>query len=710
VSSDSSVYRFETAAQWNACLFRGAGHSTRADRGFVPQAPYAFDARFIDCPDARAPALTPGGEFLWADGTHLFTTMPTADLVARITAPWPIANAARIVASHDALWVAGDAAGTLECFDRATLARRRVITIDGEVLDLAYAGRDTLLVLTRRGTVREILRLDCAGELESLATLTEGLQAVQLAALNGASPGTVDIVMLEAGGARLHGVTLATGKTHRHAATAAAPRWSVPLGTLHPCFKGAWLASDGRADVVVAGTDGKHFGGKPFALLLDRDATLIDALQLLAPATGVAVGRGYLLVSRADGVSIHARAQVAGDSAGLSAELLTPLLLAPNGDTEMRWQRADVWATLPPGTSLEVRYGWIEDPDRRTEAANLARDAEIPEAGRLDRLERAIDHWSAPVTFAGTADAASSAPFSFPLLDARVARLWLRVTLRAAPRAALPAISKLHVSWAGSAMLDKLPSIYRRTAAQPGDFLGALVGVFEATSQDLDRHIDSLGSLVHPDTAPLPWLDELAEWLGLPWDDGLAPAQKRALLSAAGTLASQRGTRAGLEALLGALFPGKPRRFGVSDGDVDFGFATLGGACKGGASSRGSALPAILAGLPRTATVLSRKTILGQARLPCRGEAPSATARLSGNLRIDLTVDAAVRSASEPWLARLIEAMVPAHVRVEFRWHVPHGTPFRGLGELPATPLTRLGDAITGIARLPDTGGRILSS
>lgn len=694
--SRGPIYRFETAAQWNACLFRGAGHASRPDTGFVPQAPFAFDARFIDCPDAQAPAFTPGGEILWAEGAHLFTTLPTEDLADSATAPWPISHAARIVAAHDALWVAGAATGTIECFDRATLTRRRVIDIDGEVLDLAYAGRDTLLVLARHGTLRKILKLSCAGELDVLTELP-GLNVTQLAPLRGTAPDTLDIVLLEAGGAQLHGVSPVSER-----------RWTIPLGTLHPCFKGEWLASDGRATVVVAGLDGKYFGGKPFALLLDRDATLIDALQLAAPARGVAVGREHLVVCRVDGVSIHARAQVAGDTAGLSADLLTPLLFAPNGDNELRWQRADAWATLPAGTTLELRYGWIVDPDQRAEAVKVSRDQRITEAERLARLDVAIDHWSTPVTFAGSG--ASSAPVSFPLLDARVQHLWLRVTLRASPRAALPALTKLHVSYGGSAMLEKLPAIYRRTAEQPGDFLGSLVGVFEASSEDLDRKIDSLGSLVHPDTAPLPWLDELAEWLGLPWDDALAPAQKRALLRAAGTLAGQRGTRAGLEALLGALFPGTPRRFAITDGDVDFGFASLGGSCKAGAVVRGSALPAILAGLPLTATVLSRKTILGKARLPCRGEQPNATARLSGFLRIDLTVSAAERSASEPWLARLVEALVPANVRVVLRWHLPVGTPFRGLGELPATPLTRLGGAITGIARLPDSGGHTLSS
>ena len=52
---------------------------------------------------------------------------------------------------------------------------------------------------------------------------------------------------------------------------------------------------------------------------------------------------------------------------------------------------------------------------------------------------------------------------------------------------------------------------------------------------------------LHPSTAPEPWLDFVARWLGLPWDDALSGEQKRALLSRAAILARSRGTRAGLE-------------------------------------------------------------------------------------------------------------------------------------------------------------------
>lgn len=710
-------YRFDTEAQWNACLFHGADRGSRSARtGMNPQAPFAYEAHFIPCAGARAPALTPAGEILWHDHAQLLRALPAADTAERATASWAVTHASRIVATHDAIWVAGTVPGTLQCFDLRSLARRRVLELDATVLDIAALGGNALLVLVRRADgngvpQHTLVHLDCGGSQSTVARLDDFMQPVQLACLVGPGPGLgqgpVRVVLLDTTRALLHGLDMDHPHARRGGRTPAtvSTRWTLQLGALRPCFRADELGGDGRARIFLAGADGREFGGAPYVLTLDRDATLIDALQLTSAATGVAGGRGNLIVSHADGIAIHARTSSAGDAAAVTTELLTPLLSAPDSDAEIKWQRADLWATLPVGTTLELRYGWSANAETRRAALKLTRDTRLSQAQRMARLKDLIDQWSVPVIFAGaqtgdTAPATHTTPYSFPLLDARMAQLWLHVSLRAAPRAVLPTLTRMHVSYAGSPLLQQLPAVYRRTAVLPGDFLGSLVGVLEATTQDLDRRIGGLGRLVHPDTAPVAWLNEIAEWLGLPWDDALEAGQKRALIRAAARLAAQRGTRAGLQTLLESLFPGAPPRFRVTDVDVDFGFVIL-----GGSGCCGNALPAVLAGLPSTATVLSRKTILGQARLPCKGYEPSAFARLSGILRVDLRLSAAERRHCESWLGRLIEAMVPVNVRVELRWHAPSGAWFDGFGELPATPLAHLGgNAVIGIARLPDSG------
>lgn len=703
-------YRFDTAAQWNACLFRGADRDAPGARaGMTPLAPFSAQPKRIPSPDAQSPCVTPAGEVLWHDATRLWRALPHAhDVLEATTAPWPLVRATRLVATRDALWVIGVPRGTLECFDLRTLTRRRAVDIASlTLLDLAPLRRGNLLILARRDMPGDppqhlLLRLDCAGAWSELAVLAPSMQPVQLAML--ATRESARVALLDADHARLFGVDLALGDAQRRddRATPLEALWTVPLGALRTCFAASHLASDGRARFLLAGAEGRDFGGQPFVLVLDRDATLVDALRLASPATGVAAGRAQLVVSDADGIAIHARAAIASDMAGAGSSFITPLLRAPDSDSEIKWQRADIWARLPAGTSIELRYGSPADQPMRDAALRLTADRRLSLAQKFARLESLVENWSAPVTFAGTDDTASNtdAPYAFPLLDARVPELWLHVRLRATPRAALPSIARMSVSYAGSALLQQLPAVFRREAVRPGDFLGGLVGLLEASTEELDRRIGGLGSLLHPDSAPPAWLDALADWLGLPWDDALSQTQKRALLRAASVLGAQRGTRTGLALLLQSLFPGTPPRFRITDVDVDFGFASL-----GGRGCCGSALPAVLAGLPRSATVLSRRTILGAARLPCGGRPPSATQRLTGHLRIDLALDADERTRAQQWLGRLVEAMVPANTHVSLRWRGAPGSTFDGFGELRSAPLAHLGDdAVIGIARLPDPG------
>ena len=685
-----SAYLFATAAQWDTCLFSGADRDSAAVRAsLTPEAPYAQPPHRIASPGAFAPAFTPAGELLWRDNAgRLMRALPHDSVAERAIAPWAISQALRLVVTFDALWAIGTVPGTLECFELDSLTRRQVVEIPGtHIVDFAADAHGGVLVLVRRSSVWELLALRCGGGLSTVARLDAGIEPTRLANL----PAHRRVFLLDEGGTRL--VALLHGR--------GTPQWTRQLAAFRPCFAATELSADGRSRLFLTGADGADFGAAPGAVVLDDEATLIDSMTLPRTATGIAGARGLLAITDAEGVAMYDTATAAGETAAAECEVVTPMLMAPDSDAELRWQRADAWSTLPVGTTLDMRYGWTEDGAFAQRARKLIGDARLPQSQRLAWLRESIDHWSAPVSFAGSAERAVSnplaAPLSFPLQDARAGALWLHLRLRATPGSALPELNRLRVSYAGSAMLQELPAVYRRTATQPGDFLGALVGTLEATSQDLDRRIGALGELVHPNTAPPDWLNELAEWLGLPWDDALSLAQKRAIVGNAGSLAGSRGTRAGLSLLLASLFPGTPPRFRISDVDVDFGFVSL-----GGGACRGSVLPAVLAGLPRSAAVLSRKTILGHARLPCAGAIPSATRALAGRLYVDLFVDGNTRRATEPWLSRLLDSMVPASVRVGLRWRTPLPGADPGDERLAPAPQPHLGrDAITGFARLP---------
>jgi phage tail-like protein len=257
--------------------------------------------------------------------------------------------------------------------------------------------------------------------------------------------------------------------------------------------------------------------------------------------------------------------------------------------------------------------------------------------------------------------------------------------------------------------MENLPSIYQREESRPDSFLRSLVGILEATTQGIDARIAAMGSLVHPASAPEPWLDFLARWLGLPWDDALSEEQKRAIVARAAELAKGRGTRAGLEALLDALIPGTPRRFRLIDATADFGFAIVGdAACAGGV------LPAMLGGRTEWSAELSSRTVLGRMRLPCDGQRDDGTYHLAGRVRIDVAATAAERKSWTPWLHRLITEMLPLTARVTLRWvsaHALRSDRLDGSLTLESAPSPHLGtDAITGLARLPDRGARLSAS
>ena len=373
-----------------------------------------------------------------------------------------------------------------------------------------------------------------------------------------------------------------------------------------------------------------------------------------------------LLVTGSRGLLRFATAEVVPEGAGpISCVLLTPVLFSPDREDQRRWLRVDATATLPEGSSIEIAFASTDDTATRDRLNAIAADASKAASQRVRELRSEPDLWRGRAEFHGSSAHASDpkAVFAAKLFEVRDRYLWVAVTLSAAAGGRLPLLSELAVLYPGRTLMENLPSIYQREESRPDSFLRSLVGVLEATTQGIDARIAAMGSLVHPATAPGPWLDFLARWLGLPWDDALSEAQKRAIVTRAAELAKGRGTRAGLEALLDALIPGTPRRFRVIDATADFGFAIV-----GDAACAGSALPAMLGGRTAWSAELNSRAVLGHMRLPCDGQRDDGTYQLAGRVQIDVAATAAERKSWTPWLHRLIAEMVPLTARVTLRW------------------------------------------
>jgi phage tail-like protein len=700
-------YRFATAAQFDSCLFDRADRGSRGAAGLRPFAPFAHTSTLYASAGAHAPAITRSGEILWRDdGGRLHRLPACADAPEAFPAPRALGEAARIIANARGLWVASGS--VIELYEEETLARLMVVQLpDERIIDLAGNGQDGVFALVERDGVSQAVPVDCIGRIGE-SVIFEGItQATAFVYLKRAK----------------RFVILARQRLHFYRVH------SIPVAAMRPCFTAHALGSDGNSRVFLAGADGLGSAGVPpagpgasrsqggetppsqpagtpafraFVLSFDAEGNALGEVPLETPATGVAANRDNLVVTAARGVLRFRSADTVPDGAGeVRSALVTPMLQSPDREDARRWLRIEAAANLSAGASLEIAFAATDDAEVRDRLAAIAADASLSPSQRIRKMRGEPEVWRAPVVFHGAAQNVAA-----PLFDVRERYLWVSISLSAAAGAQLPELTQLDVLYPGRSLMEHLPAIYQRAEAQPGSFLRSLVGVLETTTHDLDARIAAMGTLIHPSTAPDEWLDFVARWLGLPWDDALTSAQKKAIVARAPELAGARGTRAGLEALLESLMPDTPRKFRVTDATADFGFAVI-----GGDGCAGSTLPAMLGGYTRWSAELDSRSVLGFMRLPCAGQRDDGVWRLAGKIRIEIAATAEERKAWEPWLLALITEMVPVTVRVELRWigaHALRGDRLGGEIVLEGTPAAHLGSgAVTGLARLPDRGARL---
>jgi phage tail-like protein len=689
-------YRFSTVSQWSACLFVQADRdSLVVGAGIRPFAPYEGFAARYGPEDAYAPATRFRG-VLWRAGDGRLHRMDAQDDEPEsFLVPNAIARAERIVINANGLWVV-DSPDSLHRYEEDTLTRLSTVEIPGSrIVDIAAGGPDRIFALVERGEWQSV-RIECGGQIGDAVALDGISHAKAFVYLK-----SLDRFVVLAGDRypRLYWFDAAGG----------APVSSVAIGAIRPCFTACVLGSDGCGRVFLAGVEGAHFGGEAYVVLLDGHGERLTEIALDQPATGIAGTRDRLWVTTASGLLGFSAADTVPPEAGEArATLITPPLLGPDREDGRRWLRIEASASLPVGATLEIAYAATDDPVVRDRLVAMTSDTHVPASLRAQKLFSEADRASSAVIFHGgdAREDDSTALFSAPLFDVRERYVWVHVSLVAAPGAKLPTLSALAVVYPGRTLMESLPAIYQRDESRPGSFLRALVGVLESTTQDLDARIGAMGRHVDPATAEPDWLDFIARWLGLPWDDALGAAQKKAIVARAADLARGRGTRAGLEALLESLMPGVPRRFRVTDATADFGFAIV-----GGPGCDGSALPTLLGGRTRWSAPLDSRAILGYMRLPCEGQRDDGAWQLAGKIRVEVAASAAERRAWEPWLSALISEMVPLTTRVDLRWvtaRALRGDVLDGTLTLEATPAPHLGtDAITGTARLPDRGTRL---
>jgi phage tail-like protein len=178
------------------------------------------------------------------------------------------------------------------------------------------------------------------------------------------------------------------------------------------------------------------------------------------------------------------------------------------------WHRIELDASVPPGTVIDVSTR-TSDGNGWTQASTLSLTGENPDC----------------------------------LVQSRAGRR-LEVTLRLKTNGvATPVVRALRVHYPRQSYLEHLPAIYQEDA-ESRVFLGRFLSIFQTTFDAIDDQIDDVWMLFDPASVPEKWYPWLATWLALPINPLWSDSQRRAALKHAGRGYPQRGTPAGLQALI----------------------------------------------------------------------------------------------------------------------------------------------------------------
>jgi phage tail-like protein len=651
------AYHFRTARQWACVHASGLAEKLSLD----PKS--GTDCGFIDCP-AEAVALSARGDLFWVDKCH-------ALFAAGREIPWhgvegpAVGRVARLVAGKERLWALVDCAAP---GGRAGADSRRLLQIDsrslhflinrdvGDVVDIAGDGKDGLWLLGARTLRRISHRGASVGRTRALGATASAIAAAdgRLALLSEDGRG---ILLLDPGSGQIVSLDLSR---------LAGPGWSGE----HVRISGA-----GAAFLI----DG-NIGAEPGFLLLDRDGNLLargewrdgQAPDLLAAAGDDLVG----LFGEAGGQRLRLYAGLARPG---SQRRMTPRLetISPAGT----WLRAEITARLPERATLSLRWAATADTGLAEKVEHMLADPAAPMTRRLERVEHLLrDTWSKTFTYVGERHEgpAPAERFAFPLHAATGPLLWIDLRIARNSADTAPEIDTLLVLHEAESLMDDLPAIYKGDGDRDGT-MRRLVAVLETTTQGMDHRIARLAARLDPDQTSARWLPDLAAMLGLPFHDALSAEMQRRLVKAAPSILARRGTRLGLISMLEALFPGRPVR--VVDRTEQLIPISLG---RDGVGGR--ALPAMLAGPSIRVPRLNARLVLNKTGL-CKTDA-CADPLIAPGPEILVSIPARGREQQRyrDAVAQMVEAMVPAGVRVRLRW-----TPWRDHGATrPADVLTIL--------------------
>jgi phage tail-like protein len=709
------AYRFASAAQWARCLPHRFDIGT--DGSVTPAARLGLHATAFD---ARGPvstaAIDPFGAPTWRFGERDNLRLLRRDDLDAIVGPLEIdqvlAQSPRWITDRRSLWAFGKDGTTVRRYERDTLDQDLAMDLqelcdllgdDGLpgagtpppplvlVLDIASGGREGIWILARAADrTHWLVQVDCEGRPRRRMPVPR--EACTPHELGSVTRGT-QLVLLSTAAQRLTLLDAATGAIVR----------SLALDDLAPCWSASRLSTDTRKRIALLGT-ARIAPASPAVFILDEAGDAIDGplerlfdratRQPAAPEAGpraggrpyapdrtstdgaavvindIAVARDRLWLATTAGLWQLDASEASGALASEST-LLTPALYSPESDTDRGWLRAELTIGLPAGAAIHAEFASTNDDVLARQLIAFGDDRTITAARAQQRIWAGLEHPAArQFTIAGPLPAGQ--PIAIPLFDSQDRWLWLRLRIVTPPGTAPAPMAGLRVLYPDLSLTRYLPAVFKGDK-DPNGVLRRLVGVLESTTQQIDARILGIASHIDPGTAPVEWLDYIARWLDLPWDDGLQLDAKRRIVRHAGDLLDLRGTRQGLERLVAALL-GDQGTARVADVTVDHPPVRLGGGGRSGAT-----LPMLIAGTSLTAATLDGKAVLGRARLRCAPGDDDPLREIVPTIRITATVDPGTQRALQTLFARVLAQYIPAGIRLRVRWHAVE--PFAGAAD-----------------------------
>ena len=671
------VYRFASPATWSSCVVQRFDLGTPG--GLAPIPRLGLRAR-RDTADGPVSAVAVGSDDrpLWRVGWKAAALRQWSALDAP-SAPFGVAGilaaSPRWIVDRRWLWAFDPDAPRVGRWDRDAFEPDLVLDLGDpalagdveRIVDIASDWRGGLWLLVRsRDATEWLVHVDCKGRVR--ARHRPPCEAGSLAEIGTVGSGAT-LVLLPANPEWLW-MLAADGSVRR----------ALQVRTIAPCWRPTRLATDARNRIALGGPERDRDRDRWALVVLDGTGELLDGPlgELFSPAPPTARRRGAASASPLPPIDLAVRGDTVwfampdglwhldGSEACGAREstsvVLTPLLSSPPTSTYRGWLRAEVTIDLPRGAALEAEWVCTDDPAIAERAARLAADSSLSGVSKRESVWALFEPPPAPPGVAGarvmfTGPTGANAPLAVPLFTCQKRWLALRLTLTIPPSTTPPVLREVRVLYPDVSIAQHLPAIFRGTEGDPTGFLRSLTGVLESTSQRIDEKIRALGSYVDPETAPTDWLDYLARWIDLPWDDALPETAKRCLLQHAGTILERRGTRAGLERVLECVLG--QGGAAIDDVTVDHAPVRLGS----------GTLPALLAG------VSSRVPVLGAARLgrlqlarpsmehdPLRSLVPA--------LRIVLTASRARQREIGPLVDGMLAHYLPAGLRVSTSWRI----------------------------------------